>query len=433
LLAAVALLGAGCSEDSDSPDATGSTASAEATATGVPDVDQRFQATGPLTASAPGITASTIKLGYVTSQTGLAASSFKGGDAGAQARVDLQNAQGGINGRQIELVTADDGTQGAKAAAQDLVENQGVFGIVDVSAFVVAAAPYMNEQGVPVTGGGFDGPEWGQEPNRNMFTFTPPSNTPFDGKFYVYDNVAQFLKTLGVTKVGTLGYGVSQSSAQTLRSFLQAADPLDIDKCYENYSVEFGQTSFTTEGLAIQSNGCDGIVSAMVDSSGVGLSGALAQAGVAAKQFHFTGFSQGVLDDDNASAALDGAYFPATPNWADPPPAVQEMLNALEQYAPETEGIPNLGVWQSYAATDLMIKGLEVAGENPTRESFVTNLRQVDSYDMHGFFSVPVSFTGFGTVDMFPEQACSDFVQLKDGKFVTAAKNVCGKLVTTTA
>jgi branched-chain amino acid transport system substrate-binding protein len=424
-----ALVLASCSADTNSESATASPTASATSA--LPDVDQHFAPTGPLTASAPGITATTIKIGYVTSQTGVAASSFKGGDVGARARIDLQNAQGGINGRQIELVAVDDGAIGAKAAAQQLVEQDGVFGVIDISAFVVAAAPYLNEQGVPVVGGAFDGPEWGQEPNSNMFTFGAPTYTPFDGKYYLYDNIAQFLKTAGVTKVATLGYGVSQSSAQNLKSTLQIADPFGIKPCYENYSVEFGQTSFTTEALAIQAAGCDGVISAMVDSSDVGLSASLAQAGVDAKTFYYTGFSQSVLDDPNATAALEGAYFPGTPNWTDPPEGIQKMLNAIKQTDPTLNGIPNLGLAQSYFGADVMIKGLEVAGENPTRQSFITNLRQVENYDGHGVLPGGISFTGFGTPAMFPPEACTDIVQMKDGKYVTAARNVCGKLVAT--
>jgi branched-chain amino acid transport system substrate-binding protein len=240
------------------------------------------------------------------------------------------------------------------------------------------------------------------------------------------------MKSQGVSKLATLGYSISQSSTQNLKSTLQAAKPLGIDDCYGNYAVGFGQTSFTTESLAIQNAGCDGVLSAMVDASDVGLSAGIKQAGIDAKQFYYTGFSQSVLDDQQASTALDGAYFPAAPNWVDPPPGIQMMLNALHKYAPDVKGIPSLGLWESYFATDLMIRGLEAAGQNPTRKDFVTNMRKVEKYDGHGLFAAaPISFTNFGTVDMFPKQACSDFVQLKDGEYVTAAKNVCGKLVET--
>ena len=430
----VALIVGSCSSSSKSSSQSSSPGSAPVVQNAaLPDVNQHFTASGSLLASGPGITPTTIKLGYITSQTGIAASSFKGGDAGAIARVDLQNAQGGVDGRKIVLVTADDGTIGPKAAGQQLVENQGVFGVVDISAFVVAAAPYFQQQGVPVTGAGIDGPEWGQQPYSNMFSFGPPSYTPFDGKFYTYDDTGRFLKSIGVTKLASLAYGISASSIQSNKSTIQASAPYGVSNCYEDDSVQFGQSAFTTEALAVQRKGCNGTVSAMVDASDVGLSASLKQAGVAAKQFYYTGYDQTVLDDSNASAALDGAYFPASPNFTNPPTGIQQMINALHEYAPGVQGIPSLGVWASYFATDVMIEGLEAAGANPTRQSFITNLHNVSHYDGHGLFTQgPLIFTGFGTVAMFAPQMCTDYVELEGGKFVTVAKNVCGKLVATT-
>jgi len=352
---------------------------------------------------------------------------------GAQARIALQNAQGGIDGRMIQLVTADDGTIGPKAAAQQLVDNEGVFGVVDISAFVVAAAPYFQQNSVPVAGVGIDGPEWGQQPYTNMFEFGPPSYTPFDGKYYTYDGVAQFLKSIGVTKLASLAYGISQSAIQSSKSLLEAVAPQGIANCYEDNAVQFGQTAFTTEALAVQKSGCDGTTAATVDASDVGLSAALKQAGVTAKQLYYTGYDQGVIDDSNASAALDGDYFVASPDFTEPTPGTQQMVNALHQYAHGVTGIPSLGAYASYEATDVMIEGLEVAGANPTRQSFITNLRGVASYDGHGLFAdAPLIFTGFGTPAMFPPQQCLDYAQLEHGKFVIVAKSVCGKLVATT-
>jgi len=396
----------------------------------LPDVNQHFKATGPLTASAPGITPKTIKIGYITSQTGIAASSFKGGDAGARARIRLQNAQGGVNGRKLVLAAADDGTSGNKVAAQDLVENQGIFGVVDLSAFVFTAAEYLNGQGVPVVGLAFDGPEWGQEPNSNMFSSLPPYYTSFDGKYYLNDNTLRFLKSIGVKNLAGLAFGISQSSSQNIKGSFAAGAKLGIKECYQNLAVQFGQTSFTTEALAIQQKACDGVLGAMVDASNVGLAAGLTQAGSKAKQFYYTGYDQGVLDDPNASAALDRAYFSGSPNFTNPPRGVKQMTAALDKYGAKTKGIPPLGVWASYQTMDIMIKGLEVAGENPTRESFISALRKVEGYDGNGLFDPPgVSFTGFGTAAMLPKRACQDFVQLKGGKFVTVKKHLCGNLV----
>jgi ABC-type branched-subunit amino acid transport system substrate-binding protein len=394
----------------------------------LPNVDQHFKASGPLTASDTGVTPSSIKIGYITPQSGVAASTFKGGDQGALARIKLQNAQGGIDGRKIQLVTADDGNQSNKTAAQDLVENQNVFGVIDLSPFLAGeGTTYLNQHGIPVTGLAF-GSEWGQAPNSNMFSYTAPAATPFDGKNYTNDGLAKFLKSSGVTKLATLAFGISEASTLSIRAVEAASKSVGIKPCYENFSVQFGQTSFTTEALAIKQAGCDGVVTSMVDASDVGLGAALAQAGVTAKTFYYTGYDQSILDDPNASTALEGAYFNAMPNFTNPTSATKSMLAAIRKYAPAVpKGIPSLGVFGSYYAADLMIRGLQLAGQNPTRPAFISKLRAESAYTAGGLIP-PVNLAGFATTAMFPAQTCTDYVQFKGGKFKTVKKNSCGKL-----
>src|SRR6201999_1118924 len=113
-------------------------------------------------ASAPGVTSTTIKIGYITDLSGGLSSSFGTSVKSAQGVVNMINAQGGIAGRKLQLVTADDGsstTQGL-TAAQSLV-SQGVFAI-DVNSGVspLTSYKYLNQQGVPVVGISGDGPEW---------------------------------------------------------------------------------------------------------------------------------------------------------------------------------------------------------------------------------------------------------------------------------
>src|SRR5262249_12586020 len=52
-------------------------------------------------ASAPGVTASKIKVGFITSATGNASSTFADAEKGAKAAFQAINKAGGINGRQI--------------------------------------------------------------------------------------------------------------------------------------------------------------------------------------------------------------------------------------------------------------------------------------------------------------------------------------------
>ena len=114
------------------------------------------------TASAPGITPTTIKIGILTDLTGTASSSFSDTPGAMEARFKAINAAGGIDGRKITWVV-DDTTStptGAETAAKDLVQNKGVFAIAELSSSFYGAAPYLQQAGIPVTGVGLDGPEW---------------------------------------------------------------------------------------------------------------------------------------------------------------------------------------------------------------------------------------------------------------------------------
>jgi branched-chain amino acid transport system substrate-binding protein len=121
-------------------------------------------------ANAPGLTANSVNVGLLTSLTGPVAAGFTTVATGFIARVELQNAAGGVNGRRIDVVLGDDQgtTAGALAAAQTLVQQKQVFATGLVSVVGFAAQPYLTREGVPVTGTPLDGPEW-SPPNYNTF------------------------------------------------------------------------------------------------------------------------------------------------------------------------------------------------------------------------------------------------------------------------
>ena len=106
------------------------------------------------------------------------------------------------------------------------------------------------------------------------------------------------------------------------------------------------------------------------------------------------------------------------------------MLGNISKYDSsfKTGDIPDFGLQGSYIAADLMIAGLQGAGQNPTRQSFISNLRQVTNYTAGGILPSPTSFANFGTPQMIPQSVCDQFVQLVNGNFVNAnpgGKPVC--------
>jgi branched-chain amino acid transport system substrate-binding protein len=383
--------------------------------------------------SAPGVTSKTISIGYITSLTGFASSTFADGAKGAMARIDQQNAAGGIDGRKLVLVVKDDASNETTDATDSAELATSTFGVVDFSSFTFAGAPTLQKAGVPVTGEEFDGPEWGQQPYTNMFTDTPPDDTEFGGHFYTYTDLGNFMKSIGVTKLANLAYGISPSATQAAVSAAYSAQVAGVANadCYNDYNVTFGSTDFTADALAIKQSDCNGVEAPMVDTSDVALAGALEQGGSSnVKQFYYTGYSQDVLSGE-ANTEFQNAYVTAGINFTTPNAATKVMLNAFRKYIPGyTGGIPDLGLFGSYLATGLMIKGLELAGKNPTRQGFISKLRKVTNYTSGGILPA-VSFNHFGTLAMFPKTGCTYVVQLKGKKFVVAngGKEVCGKLI----
>ena len=378
---------------------------------------------------------SPIIIGYITDETGVASPNFADGAGGAQARIDLQNAEGGVNGHPLKLVAVDDQSSPTvnTTAAQDLVESKGAFLVIDYSVFTFAAAPYLQKAGVPVVGFAFDGPEWTSPQNRNMFSYQPPVTGPIDGSYYTYADYGNVLHDLGVTKLAGLSYGISPSSQQAVTSDFASAKSVGIGECYVNDSVAYGAADFTSEALQIKSAGCNGVTSGFADASVAGLASSVKHAGINAAQLNSTGYDQDVLDDPAAEGALDGTYFASSINFTTPNSATQHMLSTLKKYDPSYRGgIPDYGLYGSYISADLAVKGLELAGKNPTRSSFITNLRKVSSYNAGGILPSNTTFQHFGTPAMFPQQQCLDYAELEHGTFVIVAKNVCGKLVATT-
>src|SRR5579863_8200581 len=83
--------------------------------------------------AAAGTSAAPITIGVIISLSGAVSANVPSSQAlaGLTARVNLQNAHGGVNGHQIKLKVVDDQSspQGNQLAAQVLVDNDHVFAV----------------------------------------------------------------------------------------------------------------------------------------------------------------------------------------------------------------------------------------------------------------------------------------------------------------
>ena len=104
-------------------------------------------ATAP--AADPGVSATQIVIGTTTPLTGPASPGYKDVAPAAQAYFNYVNANGGINGRKVEIRQDDDGyvPQRAVQGVKRLVEVEGIFGLIGTSgsAMLQAMLPWFSE------------------------------------------------------------------------------------------------------------------------------------------------------------------------------------------------------------------------------------------------------------------------------------------------
>src|SRR5262245_17887403 len=245
-----------------------------------------------------GVTKDAVKLGFIFSKTGAAASSFANSDKGCQARVDRQNAAGGVNGRKVEVEYVDDQSSPAtnQTAAQDLVQNKKVFMVMNDSSFAFVTYRYLRDNGIPMFGPGFDGLYYGEPGNENILSiFGNVVSQPG----VVWDTIPKLMKKLGGTKVASVGYGFSPSSTQAAQNFNDLAVPsVGLDPVYTNTTVDFGSTDVSPIVLGIKNSGANAAYLPMVASTNIPVVQGLIQNGVDMKATVLaTGYGQQMLNE----------------------------------------------------------------------------------------------------------------------------------------
>src|SRR5271166_316238 len=186
-----------------------------------------------------------ITIAYITDLTGEGGSENGTSPAAFEARLDLQNAEGGVNGHKLVPLIIDDQTNPAEiaTAVQDAI-SKGVIGIVSQSVLMFLAAKYPQQAGIPVTGAFTDGPEWGTQPYTNMFASDEGSVDP---KYPANTTIDSILKAHGGTVLGAYGYSISPTSTRAAEGDAQAATHLGLRVGVLSTSVPLGSVDFTSD------------------------------------------------------------------------------------------------------------------------------------------------------------------------------------------
>ncbi|HXY92326.1 MAG TPA: ABC transporter substrate-binding protein [Acidimicrobiia bacterium] len=372
---------------------------------------------GAAASSEEGVTNNSVKIGYIFSQTGVAGSTFQNADKGCKARIDRQNAAGGVNGRKIDVIYSDDQSANNLTVAQDLVQNKHVFAIMNNSSFAFSTYRWLQDHNIPQIGGGYDGTYYGDPGNQNIISAL---GNVFPQNGVTGDGIPKIMKAMGAHKVAALAYGVSPSSTAAAQSLIKYAVPATgLKKGYLNTTVDFGSTDVGPYVLGIKNDGADAVYLPLVANSNIAVAQQLAQNGVKMKSIVMaTGYGQPLLDQP-ASKSFTPNIVMAT-GWA----PVELKTKATEQFQADLKkytgytGVPDFGIYTGYIDCDLVVLGLQHAGNPPTRQGFIDGLHTLGHFNPGGGLGcqdVDISLKDYGKA---APTGCSWYVQVKNGKFV---------------
>ena len=366
----------------------------------------------------PGVTPTGITMGWIGSKTGPAATTFLGAQQGAQLRVDQENAKGGVNGRKIKLNIYDDATNAAMQISEvQKAIGDGVFGLTTTTS-TVSMYPTLKAAGIPITG--FSNPAFGTDINA----FGDAGATTSANPTIANNLVLEKMKQQGATKIAIINHATASASASqnALANLVPLMGGMTVSLRIADSPP--GAHDATSEALRIKNSGSDSVnYSGFIDGA-LSLAQALKQQGVTLKSFAVAGLSDPATLK-SANGALDGALGQT---YGTVPVGVNVRSVKTFASAMKAAGInPYLPAAPlGYVGADLFIKGLKVAGKCPTRETFISNLRKVTSYDGAGMLPGKVSFVPNGIMPNGNPITCNWFTSAKGTELIPDAKATCG-------
>lgn len=370
----------------------------------------------------PGVTPESVKVGLIFPDSGLNARQFAAARSGVTARLGAVNAAGGINGRKINYVWRDD--QSTKdtnlTVARNLIEREDAFGIIEISPNASGSAAYLNKHGIPVAGNALES-VWGDYPN--MFSYT----NRLSGSGSSITTWGMFVRARGGTraaivevKIAETSRNVSEKIAESLRSAgITVAAALDYVPGVTNPEQLARQIRDLDVDVLTGAISADDFARTQIAARAAGVNFRVVLAP--------TGYDRSTLDKFGARIA-GTYYFTTFIPFEMNTPALRTYRAAMATYAPELRQADEPIALTGYISTDLFLRGLQEAGTCPTREGFVTRLRQLRDFDGGGLLPGPVSLA-----DTRQPNLCYTFVQANEAgtgfEVVQDAAPLCGSRI----
>jgi branched-chain amino acid transport system substrate-binding protein len=361
--------------------------------------------------SAPGVTANSITVGTISTQTGTLASNFGSLIYGERAYFDYINAQGGVNGRKINYQYAlDDGGNPStfNQLASTLINQDHVFAVTGVGTAFFSPNLFV-QSGIPTYGynvtGNWAGP-------KNLFAA--------GGSVEYYQAGAPEVayvarKTQSKPSIAFVAYNIAASAVacQTEQELMQSEG---YHISYTDYKVAYPGTTVATDVQRMKQTGTNMIVSCMDVQGNVTMARAVQQYGLKATQLWFNGNDAQTLASNQS--LMQGIYFDISHVPFGAPqseyPGLKLYITEMKKYEPKyVDDEVALQGWESAA---LFVQGVKMAGANPTQQGVINADNSITDFTA-GNLQAPVNWKNAGHSGHAPPY-CLAYIKVVGSQYV---------------
>lgn len=343
-----------------------------------------------------GVTASTVRVGILVSETSpLGAEAFSPPMYGARAYFDALNARGGVHGRRVVVSVCDDGSTGSgnQSCVHHLIDDTNVFALSATTVFDYTGASYVNAKGVPDVGGQPVGNAYDQY--RNLYSIYG-SNEPrngtigFHGVLYGGTEVYRyFAARLHARRAGVVYY--NQADSQRFANLTMKSLKV------EGYTVvpeqvDFSLPNFDSAALDMKSKGVDIVFDALDSSGNVNLCRAMDNESlhVKAKVTTVQNWNSSIRSDYAASPVCRNTLYSTANdrNYEDTGYRnVAAFRAAIRRYLPSRDGKSSMWELEGWAAAQWLTDAMKSCGAQLTRRCVGAYMNRRQNYDGHGLLT----------------------------------------------
>lgn len=316
-----------------------------------------------------------ITIGQTSGFTGAVAAGVKETLAGAMLYLDRVNAQGGVGGQKIELLSMDDKFDPALAAenARELIEKKQVMALFLTrgTPHTEAILPWLDKYRVPLVGPSTGAMVLHQPVQRHVFNVRAPYQLEAE-------KAITHQASIGITRIAVV-YTDDSFGADGLagaQKGLQKAklEPVGL------YKFDRNKPDFAALAPAIVQAGAQSVLLVASGTSAIAAVQALRAAGSSAQCLTLSnnataGFIAGL--GPHARGVIVSQVFPQSQSYA----LVKELADAARAKGlPE----PSPAMLEGFTAAKVLVEALRRASPKPTRASLQAALEGMERFDLGG-------------------------------------------------